>query len=125
VLPVGQRDVGTDALRSLSRPDIVDRRVGCLRDHPFRAHPPAEDDAPQLVEHRLGFPDVRRRDEGMQDDARPASVHHLVIVIAQAGPLAARPHQGGVGVGRAHALITLALIGRGGWALRIEAAFLP
>ncbi len=60
----------------------------------------------------------------MQDDPRPAAVHDAVVVVSQAGSLAARPHQGGIGIGGARPLIALALVLRGGRTIGIEVALL-
>ncbi len=81
-------------------------------------------DRPRLGQPVLVFRDIGGGDQRVEDNACLAAVHDAMIVVAQARALAARSHQGRVGVGRTDALIALALVIRGRGPVGIEATLL-
>src|SRR6185437_5106325 len=116
-----ERDIGADPLR-FERANVAGRGVLGISDDLLRLQLAPEHRPVELIQEDGVLRDVTWSHEGVEDDPRPATVDQVVRLIAEDGTPVAHGHGAGIGVGATDFAITDALIGTGGWPVRIEAA---
>src|SRR5215204_2908572 len=95
----GQRHIGSNACL-LYGGDVLRGAIGGVPGDLLWVELPPEAGAPEQVEHRRIFRNLKGRDQSIEDDPRLAAVHDVVVVVAEVRTLALPAfHRGGVGVG--------------------------